>query len=76
MIAWQTRRFIEDNKEATQNFDPGLFEANSEVLKKLQEIPTVYNTYGLDRIRSIARDWRLVTRLAHDENKVRDWYRS
>jgi hypothetical protein len=54
MIAWQTRRFIVENMDldpATTRIED--FKVDSPALKLLETIPTIYNTYGVERLHSI-----------------------
>jgi hypothetical protein len=61
MIAWQTRRFIVENAAidpATARLED--FKVNSPALNLLETIPTLYNTYGVARLRSILSDNGLI----------------
>ncbi len=54
MIAWQARRFIVENA----TIDPHTariedFKVNSPALKLLETIPTIYNTYNVDRLHTL-----------------------
>lgn len=52
LIAWQTRRYIEENK-AVKSLDQ--LSVHSPHLKELELVPTVYKTYGLDRLREMVQ---------------------
>lgn len=55
MIAWQTRRYIGDNKSVT---DMDKLIMNSQHLKELELVPTIYKTYRLERLRYLGKLFR------------------
>jgi hypothetical protein len=73
MIAWQTRRFCSDNADVSPHAPIEKFDVKSPVMRRLQEIRTIYNTYGEDRLRKLAAGWR-VARSLHP-SQVPEWYR-
>lgn len=79
LIAWQTRRFIEDNKHVDPLAPVEAFNVNSAALRELEKIETLYNTYGLDRLRTIAQDWVRARKELGDKpdiRAVRKWHKS
>jgi hypothetical protein len=73
MIAWQVRRFCSDNADVSPRAPMEGFDVKSPVMRRLQEVRTIYNTYGQDRLRKLAADWR-VARSLHP-SQVPEWYR-
>jgi Protein of unknown function (DUF3800) len=69
MIAWQTRRFVFDNRDACTGLEPTeSYILNSPTMRKLQNIPTIYNSFGLDRLRNWVEDFRMHIALFPDES--------
>lgn len=76
LIAWQTRRFCEDNKDVDPLAPTNQFVMNSAALRKLDHVGTLCNTYGLDRLRAMATDLRVARRLLGDKpdlDALRRW---
>jgi len=61
LIAWQTKRFIEENKHFPPTSAINQYVVNSPVLQRLEKISTLYNTYGVSRLQRIARDTRIAS---------------
>lgn len=58
LIAWQTRKFIVENSDV--DLERAYIEdsrVNSPVMRLLQTIPTIYNTYGVHRLRKVLSDF-------------------
>jgi hypothetical protein len=73
MIAWRVRRFCSDNAGVSPYAPPESFSVKSPIMRRLQEIKTIYNTYGPDRLRKIAKGSRVATRL--HPSQIPEWYR-
>lgn len=68
LVAWQTRRFVFDSREAATGLEsPESYVVNSPVMRKLETIKTIYNTYGVDRMKSMAEDCRMMKSLFPDK---------
>jgi hypothetical protein len=75
LIAWQTRRFCEDNKNVDPQAPLDQFAMNSVALRNLDR-GTLCNTYGLNRLREMAMDMRAARRLLGDSpdlDALRRW---
>jgi len=68
LIAWQTRRFVFDNREAATGLEPpNSYVINSPTSRRLESISTVYNTYGLERLRSMIEEFAAFISMFPDE---------
>ena len=77
LIAWQTRRFCEENKEPDPLAPIEAFTVNSTALRQLEKIETLYNTSGVERLRNVARDWQSAKRLLGTDptrDALRNWH--
>jgi hypothetical protein len=78
LIAWHTRRFMEENKDISPLAPIEAFSVNYAALRELERIETLYNTYGLPRLRNMGRDFQASSRLLGTEpdiDRVRNWYK-
>jgi len=79
LIAWQIRRLCEDNKHLDPEAPADQLVMNSSALRTLDRVGTLCNTYGIDRLRDMAVDFRAARRLLGtnpDPKTLREWSRS
>lgn len=68
LLAWQIRRFVFDNREAaTEAEPPESYVVNSPAMRRLEKVETIYNTYGLERMRNMLEDLATLKSMFPDE---------